>query len=94
MRAGGSLGLGTECLRKGTWAGVSRLSFASGFDHALGGFAFYRQGFVFGVSLVTRWSRIFVFLVSRLALGLLAGAVVSCLCLVVRVRHTATTLLN
>ena len=34
------------------------------------------------------------FLVSRLALGLLAVAVVSCLCLVFRVCHTATALLN
>ena len=46
------------------------------------------------VSVVSRlrWFRFFDFLVSRLAFGLLAGAVVSCL--VARVRHTATTLLN
>ena len=34
------------------------------------------------------------FLVWRVALGLLSVAAVSCLCLVVRVRHTSTALLN
>ena len=48
------------------------------------------------VSVVSRlrWSRFFVFLVARLVLGLLAGAVVSFRSIVVRVRHTGTTLLN
>ena len=60
-------------------------------------FGFYRSGFAFGVDfgrlavLVASFLR---FLVSRLVLGPPAVVVVACGCLVVRVRHTATALLN
>ena len=65
-----------------TWAGVWRLKY----------------GLVFGVGsgrLAVQRFRLFVYSVAfGVCFGRLAVAAVSCLCLVVRVRHTATTLLN
>ena len=52
--------------------------------------------FAFGIGfgLIAFAAGPFYFLVLRLRLGLIADAVVSCLCLVIRARHTARTLLN
>ena len=60
--------------------------FASGSDLVLGGFVFL------SLSLSSRGG--FVSSFFSFAFGLLVTAVVSCLRLVVRVRHTTTTLLN
>ena len=64
-----------------------RLSVAPGLDFVLSGFGFYRNRFAFGVGfgrLAVAVTPFLCFLVSRLVV----------LCLVARVRHTATTLLN
>ena len=82
---------GTGCLWEEKWAGVSRLSFAPGFDRVLGGFVSVLVSIVSGPRwfrvfscLVLRWIflklrrfRVFAPLVSRFAMGLVAGSAAS-----------------